>query len=192
VTLLTQNARRFAALAAFGLAGALGACAGGFNPSDINLPKFQITTLENNPTLPGEGALGPVPPDQFVNADGSCAAGADNPGGGVGLGMSECQVVGRVGVPENVEITANERGQRAVTLTYIRGARPGIYRFVTGRLKVIEAAPAPPEPPKPVRVKKATKKVVVSKKTRTPPPPSSSPPPAQAPPPDAVWPPPPR
>ncbi len=172
-----------------GLAVVLAGCAGGFNPADINMPKFQINTLENNPTLPGEGPLGPVAPDQFINPDGSCAAGGDNPGGGIGLGMTECQVVGRAGAPGNVEVTANERGQRAVVLTYIQGPRPGIYRFVAGRLRVIEAGPAPPEPPKPVKVKKAKKKAVAAKKSR---PPAPSPPPAQAPPPDAVWPPPPR
>jgi hypothetical protein len=68
---------------------------------------------------------------------------------GVALGMTECEVVRAIGPTDHAEVTTNERGQRAVTLTYVRGERPGIYRFVGGRLAVIERAPEPPAPPKP-------------------------------------------
>jgi hypothetical protein len=40
-------------------------------------------------------------------------------------------------------------------LTFLNGPWPGIYRFSDGRLKVIDRAPAPPEPPP---KKKTTKK----------------------------------
>jgi hypothetical protein len=167
---------------------ALAACSG-FNPGDVNIPKFEVRPLETNNPVTGVGSpTRPVTPDQLVGADGACAAGGDTPGAGIGLGMTECQVVGRAGAPENVEITANERGQRTVVLTYTRGTRPGIYRFVAGRLTVIERAPEAPAPPKPVKVKKAKKKITNTRKNDAPPPP----PPAQAPPPDSVWPPPPR
>jgi hypothetical protein len=69
--------------------------------------------------------------------------------------MTECDVVKRAGTPENVQLGTNDRGERAVTLTYSSGPRPGIYRFAAGRLYAIErAAEPPPEPAKPVKPKK--------------------------------------
>jgi hypothetical protein len=65
-------------------------------------------------------------------------------GGGIALQMSECEVVRRAGPPERLEFGAGERGQRNVVITYIRGPRPGIYRFSEGRLYSIERAPEPP------------------------------------------------
>jgi hypothetical protein len=64
--------------------------------------------------------------------------------GGIALQMTECDVVRRVGPPERLEFGTGERGQRTVVITYIRGARPGIYRFSEGRLYSIERAPEPP------------------------------------------------
>ena len=49
--------------------------------------------------------------------------------GGIALQMTECDVVRRAGAPEQLQIGADERGERAVVITYIRGPRPGIYRF---------------------------------------------------------------
>jgi hypothetical protein len=71
--------------------------------------------------------------------------------GGVGLGMTECQVVRRAGAPGNVAVSTGPGGERAVVLTYVGGSLPGIYHFSSGRLKVIEKAPEPPKPEKPVR-----------------------------------------
>jgi hypothetical protein len=67
---------------------------------------------------------------------------------GVGLGMSECEVVRMIGHTDRIEMTANERGQRAVVLTYVQGPRPGIYRFAGGRLVMIERSPEAPPPPR--------------------------------------------
>ena len=75
----------------------------------------------------------------------------------IALEMTECDVVKRAGVADRVEIGANERGERSATLTFLQGARPGIYRFADGRLKSMERAPVPPAPPKPVRKKPAPK-----------------------------------
>jgi hypothetical protein len=72
----------------------------------------------------------------------------------VALDMTECDVVKRAGHPEKVDFGTNDRNERTVILTYIRGARPGIYRFAAGRLQSIERAPEPPPPPKPVRPQK--------------------------------------
>jgi len=96
-----------------------------------------------------------VPPDAALAAS------------GIGLAMTECDVVKRAGPPEKVELGANERSERALTLTYIKGPRPGIYKFVEGRLVVIERAPEPPAPPKPVRPAKPAKQKPKSKVSAT-------------------------
>ena len=53
--------------------------------------------------------------------------------GGIALQMTECDVVKRTGVAEKVDIGANQRGERSVTMTVTRGPWPGIYRFDGGR-----------------------------------------------------------
>ena len=76
---------------------------------------------------------------------------------GIALAMTECDVVRVAGQSDRVEIGANERGQRTVTLTYLRGERPGIYRFGDGRLASMERVAEPPAPPKPKRPAKTAK-----------------------------------
>jgi hypothetical protein len=96
-----------------------------------------------------------VPTGQaLVGPDGRCTAvdpagGAEIVAGGIALDMSECDVVRRAGPVDNVEIGTSPRGERATALTYMRGERPGIYRFLNGRLTSIERGPEPPPPPKP-------------------------------------------
>ena len=58
--------------------------------------------------------------------------------------MTECDVVRRAGATDKVDIAANERGERAVTLTFSRGPWPGVYRFTGGRLISIERLSGPP------------------------------------------------
>ncbi len=124
---------------------------------------------------------GPVGANQLVDASGACPAmpaanpvaapaAAEGPGaagapadpllgGGVELGMTECDVVYRAGAPSNVQIGTNPNGMRSAVLTYNGGPRPGIYRFEAGRLtdmdrvEVAEAKPAP-KPKKPKLAKK--------------------------------------
>lgn len=60
---------------------------------------------------------------------------------GIGLGMTECEVVRAAGHMDKVEISANERGGRQVALTYLRGNHVDIYQFEDGRLKSIQRAP---------------------------------------------------
>jgi hypothetical protein len=79
---------------------------------------------------------------------------------GVGLGMSECEVVYALGHTDRIEV-ANDRGQRTATLTYAQGPRPGIYRFTAGRLVSIERGPEAPAPARPE--KKTAKKPPVKK-----------------------------
>lgn len=76
---------------------------------------------------------------------------------GVALGMTECEVVRVAGYTSQVEIGANERGQRSTVLTYAGGPRPGVYRFTGGRLVSVERGPEPPpaaKPAKPARKQK--------------------------------------
>lgn len=82
--------------------------------------------------------------------------------GGIALGMTECQAVARAGQPGHVAIGAGEKGQRSTVLTYLTGTWPGIYHFSDGRLKAVDRAPAPPEPPK-AQPKKKSKKPVKKK-----------------------------
>ncbi|MGE3990497.1 MAG: hypothetical protein AB7F49_21495 [Pseudorhodoplanes sp.] len=118
-----------------------------------------------------------VTQNDLMNPDGSCAVapatdGAASPSpdgsealagqgplptlaGGVGLGMTECQVVQRAGFPDTFNISA-EGTERITTMTVLRGAWPGLYRFRGGRLVSIERVDVPP-PPKPVRSAKTRK-----------------------------------
>ena len=76
---------------------------------------------------------------------------------GVGLGMTECEVVRTLGHTDRIEISTNERGLRSVTLTYLTGERPGIYRFEAGRLDSLERVDEAPAAPKSAKPKKAAK-----------------------------------
>jgi hypothetical protein len=102
--------------------------------------------------------LRPVTTADLVGPQGQCAGTAQAKQGGIALQMTECEVVGRAGTPENVELGTTDRGERAVTLTYNNGPRPGIYRFAAGRLYAIERVAEPPEPAKPAKPKKPTAK----------------------------------
>ena len=96
--------------------------------------------------------LRPVTAADLVGPQGQCAGARQDTaatGGGIALQMTECEVVGRAGAPENIELGTTDRGERSVTLTYTNGPRPGIYRFAGGRLYAIERGQEPPpEPPK--------------------------------------------
>jgi hypothetical protein len=86
--------------------------------------------------------------------------------GGIALGMTECDVVRRAGTPGNVNISAGDRGERKVVLTYLSGTWPGIYTFADGRLKIVDRAPVPEKPIKPVKKIKAKKAVKPKTATR--------------------------
>jgi hypothetical protein len=91
---------------------------------------------------------GPAAP----NAPPADANAAAPPRTGVSLGMTECDVVRTIGHTDRIEISTDEGGRRSVTLTYLQGARPGIYRFVAGQLVSLERvdeAPAAARPAKP-------------------------------------------
>ena len=101
----------------------------------------------------------------LISAEGACpgmapteanalAEGQPSPGGSVALGHTECDVARAAGTPDNVNITANERGDRVTVLTYTRGPRPGIYRFTAGRLTDVQGVAAPAPAAKPAKKSK--------------------------------------
>jgi hypothetical protein len=123
----------------------------------------------------------PVSPDDLITAEGACpgmapsappaeANAMQNPkaeqaaapvapaGGPIALGHTECDVARSAGVPNNVNISTNQHGERLVVLTYTQGSRPGIYTFTAGRLTSLEAVPqqAAPKPAKPTKKKSHT------------------------------------
>jgi hypothetical protein len=122
------------------------------------------------------GGTGAVGPGDLVDGQGMCsgaAPAAAAPDGSpapalsrsVALGMTECEVSRALGPPAQAEI-GGQGSARVAVLTYMSGERPGIYRFVNGRLSTIDRGNAPPPPP------------VVAKK---PPPKKPKPPPAPPP-----------
>ncbi len=155
---------RQAALAA-SLSLTLGACSmerlADYTPRTPNFSSFDW-----NPYSKASLATAPlmraqkVTPADYVNADGSCAgapsasATPEQASAGIALEMTECAVVQALGIPEKIEIGANERGDRAVTLLYSQGERPGLYRFTAGQLTLIERVEEPPPPPKPQKPQK--------------------------------------
>ena len=131
-------------------------------PDSTNLfRRLSVTSYTDKP-------LPPVTAADLVDAGGRCAGAymppsGDQPGSGdvtlkdagvplipptVGLEMSECDVVKRAGVAEKVEIGNNDRRERTVTLTYLRGDRAGVYSFTDGRLRSMEMAASALEPVK--------------------------------------------
>lgn len=87
--------------------------------------------------------------------------------GGIALGMTECDVVRRAGLPGNINIGAGDKGERKVVLTYLAGTWPGIYTFDAGRLKVVDRAPVPETPVKPAKKQKQKAKKTAKPKTAT-------------------------
>jgi hypothetical protein len=141
-----------------GFVASVAACSGINMPTTDDLipqaPKFELKTL------PPSRPIRPLGAPSLIGPDGSCSTpGTESEfvGGGIGLDMSECDVVQRAGAPDNIDISTNPRGDRAVVLTYARGERPGIYRFAAGRLFSIERGPEPPAPERPAKKKAKTK-----------------------------------
>ena len=128
-------------------------------------------SIETPPLTPNQ----PITPDDLVTADGVCPGMAGPPvdanastegtapgpgpstSGTVALGHTECDVVRGIGVPANVNLSNNARGERVAVVNYIQGQRAGIYTFTAGRLTSIERGeePVQPKPAKPKAKKKA-------------------------------------
>jgi hypothetical protein len=100
---------------------------------------------------PAPLSLAGAPAEGLVGPDGICAVLSDQPPRGLGLGMTECDLVRLAGPGDRVEIGANERGQRTAVITYTQGERAGIYRFTSGVLVSVERPPEPSKPQRPQR-----------------------------------------
>ncbi len=99
---------------------------------------------------------GPVGAGELVDGQGFCSGpgnAAETTGvqRGIGLEMTECEVVRALGPPQSTQIGDEGNGMRSAVLTYRSGDRPGIYRFSAGRLRTIEQGdeplPAAKKPP---------------------------------------------
>jgi hypothetical protein len=129
-------------------------------------------TLETPPLSPQRS----IAPDDLISADGMCsgmaapseanamsesepAAAPGTPAlpAGIAVGRTECEVARYAGHPDNVELANDTNGDRTAVLTYLKGPRPGIYRFVAGRLASVERAPVPEAPPKPAKPSRSKK-----------------------------------
>jgi hypothetical protein len=108
-----------------------------------------------------------APPPEAGAAPAAAAPGPAVPGG-VGLDMTECEVVRAIGPPQSVNIGTGERGERQVTVVYMGNERAGTYMFRNGRLTSLERGPEPPPPPPSEKPKK--KKPVAKKKPAPKPP----------------------
>jgi hypothetical protein len=152
------------------LTAVVGACSSDLSLSNVTLVPKPETMLRKPDWATFSGGkndfeLRPITAADLVGPEGQCGAAAPEQGfadpatpggapaaappvtGGIALQMTECDVVRRAGPAESVDFGVNDRGERAVSLTYVRGPWPGIYRFVGGRLASIERAPAPPPAP---------------------------------------------
>jgi hypothetical protein len=161
---LNQIVLRMIAMAT--LACAMAACSSDLSLTGVTLVPKPETLLRKPDWATFSGGksdeLRPVTAADLLSREGQCdggggqAAADSTAAGGIALQMTECDVVRRAGPVERIDIGSDERGERAVTLTYLRGPWPGIYRFTGGRLVSIERAPGPP--PAPAKAPKASTK----------------------------------
>lgn len=131
-------------------------------------PEELVNADGSCPPEPGQAQAAAAPADRLVGSPAGDLASAPMPAagepgsslvlGGIALGMTECQAVRRAGSPGNIAMSADDKGERKVVLTYLSGPWPGIYTFSAGRLKVVERAPEPPKPVKPAPKKKQSAK----------------------------------
>jgi hypothetical protein len=95
------------------------------------------------------GCPGMAPPagPTDANASSDAATAAPVATSSVALGHTECDVVRGIGAPDSVNITGGG-DSRVATVTWLHGARAGIYTFSAGRLSAVEKAPDTGPPPK--------------------------------------------
>jgi hypothetical protein len=140
--------------------------AGGYTFSELAETKQRQRPITANDLVDGNGAC---PPPAAPQAQGSPAAPAPAAttdsllGGGVALGMSECDVVARAGAPSQVQLGKNPNGDRTAVLTFTGGPRAGIYHFERGSLMTMDRVAAPAPPPQEAK-KKAVKSAKPPKK----------------------------
>jgi hypothetical protein len=139
---------------------------GGYTFSELQESKLQQHPITANDLVNSNGSC-PPPPAQPAAPQAAAGPGvqpmpapaAAAPdsllGGGVALGMSECDVVSRAGAPTAVQLGNKPNGDRTAVLTFNSGPRSGIYHFERGALVEMDAVAAPPAPPKTAQKKSA-------------------------------------
>jgi hypothetical protein len=146
--------------------------AGGYTFSELQESRDRTRPITANDLVAANGSCPPPPAVQqapvaaagaAANQPGSAPPAADTStllGGGIALGMSECDVVSRAGAPSAVQIGKNPNGDRTAVLTFNSGPRPGIYHFQAGALVEVEqtqTAPAQTVKKKPASPKASSK-----------------------------------
>ena len=142
----------------------------GYSFSELSETKKERRALTANDYVNANGSC-PAPVAATPAAPASAAQGAPGAapsapaadtssllGGGLGLGMSECEVVFRAGPPSSVQIGSLPNGDRTAVLTFQSGPRPGIYRFVRGEMTEMDAVATPAAPPEVAKKKLAKPK----------------------------------
>ncbi len=136
---------------------------GGYSFSELQETKQQQRAITPNELVNGNGscpppAVAPAPrpaPGQAIAPPAPAADPAALLGGGVALGMSECDVVFRAGQPSSVQIGSLPNGDRTAVLTFDSGPRAGIYHFQGGALREMDGVPMAAAPPQAVKKKPA-------------------------------------
>jgi hypothetical protein len=141
---------------------------GGYTYSDLGDARRDRPITVNDLIDPNGGCPRPV-----AAASAQAGTGTDDSGGllggGVAIGMSECDVVQRLGQPNNVNLGQNPNGLRSAILTYNAGSRPGVYRFEAGKLTEMDRVE---QPATQAELKAPAKKKIAKKKPVAPPPPA--------------------
>jgi hypothetical protein len=146
---------------------------GGYTFSELQESRDKRRPITANDLVSGNGAC-PPPPEAAAGAPEPAPAGApgagsapmalapgagDSPaapapaapsllGQGIALGMTECEVVWRVGAPSSVQIGSNPNGDRTAVLAFGSGPQAGTYHFERGRLSAMDRMEASAAPPK--------------------------------------------
>jgi hypothetical protein len=128
---------------------------GGYTFSELQETKERSRSITANDLVDGNGSCAAPQASQAPAAAAAAQAPGVPPatdagsllGGGVALGMSECDVVFRAGSPSAVQVGKGPNGDRTAVLTFDSGPRPGIYHFAGGALAEVERVQGAPAPP---------------------------------------------
>lgn len=127
------------------------------NSSTIETPPLSVAKeVTPNDLMSSDGQCAGMPAPS-APADANASTDAQVPTAAlapVAIGHTECDVARAIPVaPDNVNVSANERGERLARITWLHGPRPGAYTFTSGRLSSIERVEVP-APEKPARAAK--------------------------------------
>ena len=137
---------------------------GGYTFSELQESKARSQPITANDLVATNGSCPPPPavqqaaPAPAANQPGSAPAATDTGallGGGIALGMSECDVVFRAGAPSAVQIGNAPNGDRTAVVTFNGGPRAGIYHFQSGALVEVERSQTAPAPTQTAKKKPA-------------------------------------